>query len=969
MTRIFWILTFVGVIAGSIASIRDYSSNLGWLFGADSQPDAKQSKERSLCETPDCVALAKMMTESMNPDVDPCENFYDYACGNWAEHNPLPKGEKAWSPLEKANAVVEKRLLDMLQANTKPDDFLGLKLSKKAYNACMDTDELERKGLDSLVATVWRIGGWPMVMEEDEWDEELYNWQYVDDFYAGLTGENSLHEMTVNSPWTWESRQFSLVIQDPDLPYRTYHLIHYSDLDFEEEDGEGRDGSQERGSEERDEKEDDHEEDHEMDDDAKDTQRKRIIESVKKRLRDNPRKYGNRKLSDEKHAGQKRTKRAAIRSKVHHKTLHERSRSENRRVLRNKETVNKASRHRKISERPNHSRKSKTDQNVKRYIYIDTNGIEDEEINGNRNRMDYYYDYGDEYSGGGVDDEYNEDGGSGSGSGGGGGGGVDDEDDENDDSGSGDWPNDDDSTDSMEKRREEERKEVRETREEFKEYVLNVTMAVAEAMNVQIPKKRIEKDINDLLKFQLAVVKLLYLTDEMQNSTLKELQEMYDDLNPPKKNSKIDWMTKVKNVGRMAGIEIDGDTDIVIPSYAFFIGIRELLDNTPSRTIVNYIHWNFISRMIKATTDQMAVFYYNWNRDESRPEKRSDECMENLLTKNCLGYEYVRRYFSDDWKKTAMDMVDDIQKEVEYRVKESTWMDDDTREFILTKLVFMDALIGYPPIYRNRTFMTNYFKGISFSHSHFENMMSLMRHVKRIQLRTVNLDTDNAYESYIDPLIVNAFYMPFENTLEITAADFQSPFYNPKQPWYTNFGIIGFIMAHEVNHGFDTMGRMFDRYGEYASWLSVAADRAYEKRADCFREQFTRYSVEENRTANIQIKDYGEQTSDENIADSMGLQAVFAAYQRRQRNCELPDPMLPGFENFTNNQMFFLSAANVWCTVYDLEKIKKRLGRDLHSLAPLRVIGSLSNSEDFAEAYHCPKGSPMNPEKKCNIWK
>ena len=59
------------------------------------------------------------------------------------------------------------------------------------------------------------------------------------------------------------------------------------------------------------------------------------------------------------------------------------------------------------------------------------------------------------------------------------------------------------------------------------------------------------------------------------------------------------------------------------------------------------------------------------------------------------------------------------------------------------------------------------------------------------------------------------------------------------------------------------------------------------------------------------FQNYGNQTSGENIADTMGLQTVFRAYKRRERVCKKEDPALPGLERFSNDQLFFLSSANV----------------------------------------------------------
>lgn len=41
---------------------------------------------------------------------------------------------------------------------------------------------------------------------------------------------------------------------------------------------------------------------------------------------------------------------------------------------------------------------------------------------------------------------------------------------------------------------------------------------------------------------------------------------------------------------------------------------------------------------------------------------------------------------------------------------------------------------------------------------------------------------------------------------------------------------------------------------------------------------------------------------------------------------------------------------------------------DFHPMDRFRVNGVVSNLHEFANAFNCPKNSPMNPENKCSLW-
>ncbi|GFR65455.1 endothelin-converting enzyme 1 [Elysia marginata] len=110
----------------------------------------------------------------------------------------------------------------------------------------------------------------------------------------------------------------------------------------------------------------------------------------------------------------------------------------------------------------------------------------------------------------------------------------------------------------------------------------------------------------------------------------------------------------------------------------------------------------------------------------------------------------------------------------------------------------------------------------------------------------------------------------------------------------------------------------------------------------------------------------GINTQGENVADNGGLKESFSAYRKLVKE-KGEDRRLPGL-SLTNNQLFFLGFAQMWCDRQTKQTAVINLANGVHSPGRFRIIGTLQNSPDFAEAFKCPLGSTMNPEKKCSVW-
>lgn len=95
------------------------------------------------------------------------------------------------------------------------------------------------------------------------------------------------------------------------------------------------------------------------------------------------------------------------------------------------------------------------------------------------------------------------------------------------------------------------------------------------------------------------------------------------------------------------------------------------------------------------------------------------------------------------------------------------------------------------------------------------------------------------------------------------------------------------------------------------------------------------------------------------------MKAAYKAYVEWAR--EHKDTLYPGLD-FNPKQMFWVSAAQVWCSAQREHAMMEIIRKGSKAPDRFRTTGSLMSLDEFATDFKCGKGTPMNPVTKCAVW-
>ncbi|XP_050084753.1 neprilysin-4-like [Anopheles aquasalis] len=481
-----------------------------------------------------------------------------------------------------------------------------------------------------------------------------------------------------------------------------------------------------------------------------------------------------------------------------------------------------------------------------------------------------------------------------------------------------------------------------------------------------VPTARARQATDEMLEFEIQLANITNPPEERNNvSTLYRkmiLEHLQDEI------PEIDWSGYLKIV---TDRQVNSSEFVVMFALTYMHELVQLIEQTEPRIVANYILWRFVRHRINNLDDRFLGAKQRFSnalfgREKNPPRWKNCVTQVNANMGMAVGAMFVRRYFDETSKRDTLTMTHELQQAFRELLNQTEWIDGPTKRLAEQKVNAMSLRIGYPDFILSPAELNARYAGLSVHPEHyFENTLNVLSHIRRTDQEKLGQPV-NKTVWHTAPAVVNAYYSRNKNQIMFPAGILQPPFYHRHFPKSINYGGIGVVIGHELTHGFDDKGRLFDHDGNLYRWWSDGAIEAFHERAACLVQQYGKYTIDE-----IGVQLDGENTQGENIADNGGIKQAFLAYTRwleaQTDPRVLEQETLPGL-NVTNRQLFFLNFAQIWCGAMRPEATRSKLKTAVHSPGRFRVIGTLSNSEDFAREYNCPIGSVMNPAEKCSVW-
>ena len=323
--------------------------------------------------------------------------------------------------------------------------------------------------------------------------------------------------------------------------------------------------------------------------------------------------------------------------------------------------------------------------------------------------------------------------------------------------------------------------------------------------------------------------------------------------------------------------------------------------------------------------------------------------------------DFNKKFITASMKSQYAGYCEDFRAAFQKRLENNTWLSAETRTNALDKLKNMEFFVATEP---------DATPDVATPKLKNDGIISLVR-----QLRQARLDSYkwmigrtrrevimllSTFDFGVSCLEDNAYYDRATNAVFINPSNLLAPYIQDGDEDALRMAVLGSTIGHELTHGFDNGGRLYDKNGAYKNWWTPADTTTFNTYSKQLVDNYSELLM--MPWASKTLYDNGKNTLAENIADIGGC-------------CLSLDILLSKHPEATPEQQkqltkrYFQGWAIAWSGSYDLEFAKSRYYDDEHSQLRERCNGVVRNMNAWYDAYDIKSGTLyLEPAKRVIIW-
>ena len=408
----------------------------------------------------------------------------------------------------------------------------------------------------------------------------------------------------------------------------------------------------------------------------------------------------------------------------------------------------------------------------------------------------------------------------------------------------------------------------------------------------------------------------------------------------------------------LAGVGAPALDSLNVAEPNFFKALDAELKSISVDNLKAYLRWHLVHSQVqelpKAFVDEDFNFYGKTLQGTKELQARWKRCVTAADGDmgEALGQVFVEKYYPPEARARTLKMVNQLEAALHQDISELPWMSEVTKKQALVKLAAIQNKIGYPAKWRDYTAL-KIERGNALGNSLRANAFEVHR-----QLAKIGKPLDKQ-EWQMTPPTVNAYYDPTENDINFPAGILQPPFYDFKVDDALNFGGMGAVIGHELTHGFDDQGALFDPEGNLKNWWTPEDEKAFKERTQCIVDEYDQFVAVDD----VHVR--GRLTLGENTADNGGLRIAYMALMKSLADT---DKQAEKIDGFTPEQRLFIGWGQIWCQNETDQMARLLAQNNEHSPGKYRANGVVQNMPEFQKAWGCKTGQPMVRANACHVW-